>query len=79
MPNSHVGVQGENVTVHGGIHLGGPDSDSKTVALAAERGRTAIRLNRRRRALNWMREAFRGITDLAAGVATIMTAVRSVT
>jgi hypothetical protein len=36
-----------------------------------------MRSDRRGRALIWVREAFRSITDLAAGVATIMTAVRS--
>jgi adenosylhomocysteine nucleosidase len=76
MPGAHVGVQGGSVTVHGGIHLGGPDSGSGSVALA---GGSAIRRGWRRRALIRVREVFRGITDLAAGVATIMTAVRSVT
>jgi adenosylhomocysteine nucleosidase len=76
MPNSHVGVQGEHVTVHGGIHLGGPHPSSGTAAVRTSG--PAIRSDWRGRALIWVREAFRGITDLAAGVATIMAATRSV-
>ena len=76
MPYSHVGVQGEHVTVHGGIHLGGPAPGGGTTAV--ETSGAATRSNWRGRALIWVRNAFRGITDLAAGVATIMTAVRSV-
>jgi ADP-ribose pyrophosphatase YjhB (NUDIX family)/nucleoside phosphorylase len=79
MPNANVGVQGKNVTVHGGIHLGGPGSNSGTATLITGTDQAAPRLDWRRRAFIWAREAFRGMTDLAAGVATIMTAVRSVT
>jgi hypothetical protein len=37
-PNARVGVQGENVTVHGGIQLGGPHSSSGTADFAAKEG-----------------------------------------
>lgn len=77
--NARVGVQGENVTIHGGIHLGGPDPGSGTVGFAAKADKPAIRPGRLRLALNWARGTFRGIADLAAGVTAIMTALRSVT
>jgi nucleoside phosphorylase/ADP-ribose pyrophosphatase YjhB (NUDIX family) len=77
--NARVGVQGENVTVHGGIQLGEPHPGSRATSFAAKADRPAIRPNKLRLALNWARGAFRGIADLAAGVAAIMTAVRSVT
>jgi nucleoside phosphorylase/ADP-ribose pyrophosphatase YjhB (NUDIX family) len=77
--NARVGVQGKNVTIHGGIQLGGPDSGSGTVGSAAKAGTPTIRPNRLRLALNWARGTFRGIADLAAGATAIMAAVRSVT
>ena len=79
MPNARVGVQGETVTVHGGIQLGGTDSGGETTGLTAEAGKPASRPGRLRLALQWARGALRGAADLAAGVAAIMTAVRSVT
>jgi 8-oxo-dGTP diphosphatase len=79
MPNARVGVQGENVTIHGGIQLGGPDSGNATTDFEAKADKPAIRPNRLRLALNWACGVFRGIADLAAGVTAIMTAVRSVT
>ena len=77
--NARVGVQGENVTVHGGIQLGGPDSGSGTAGFAAEADKPVIRPGKLRLALTRARGALRGIADLAAGVTAIMTAVRSVT
>lgn len=41
--NARVGVQGENVTIHGGIQLGGPHSGSGTAGLAARTDKPAIR------------------------------------
>ncbi len=79
MGDAHVGVQGENVTVHGGIQLGGSRSGSGAASFGAEADKPAIRSSTLRLALNCARGVFRGIVDLAAGVAAIMTAVRSVT
>ena len=80
MPNARVGVQGQEVTVNGGIRLGGRDAVDGTSDFAAGPDRPEpIRRQRFRRALNRARGAFRGMTDLAAGVAAIVTAVRSVT
>jgi adenosylhomocysteine nucleosidase len=77
--NARVGVQGENVTIHGGIQLGGPDSDSGTADFTARADKPPIRPGRLRLVLNWAYGAFRGIAELAAGVTAIMRAVRSVT
>jgi adenosylhomocysteine nucleosidase len=79
MGNARVGVQGENVTIHGGIQLGGPDLGDRTAGLAAGPDKPAISPNRFRLAVNRARRAFRGIADLAAGVTAVITAVRSVT
>jgi 8-oxo-dGTP diphosphatase len=76
--NARVGVQGQSVTVHGGIQLGGPHSGDGSAGLAVRTDEPAIRPGRLRLALNWARGVFRGIADLAAGVTAIMTAVRSV-
>src|SRR6266487_4343232 len=77
--NARVGVQGTDVTVHGGIQLGGPDSGSGTADFAARTGEPEVRPGKLRQARNWARRVFRGIADLAAGVPAIMTAVRRVT
>jgi 8-oxo-dGTP diphosphatase len=77
--NARVGVQGDSVTVHGGIQLGGPDSDSKTANFATRMDKPTIRPSRLTLALKWARSALRGLADLAAGVTTVVAAVRSVT
>jgi 8-oxo-dGTP diphosphatase len=77
--NARVGVQGENVTVHGGIQLGGSDSGSGTAGFAARADKPAVRPGKLRLALRWARGMIRGIADLAAGVTAIMAAVRSMT
>jgi adenosylhomocysteine nucleosidase len=77
--NARVGVQGENVTIHGGIQLGGPQSDSGTAELNAGTEKLAIRPGVLRRAGNWARSIFCALTRLAVGVTAIMTAARSIT
>jgi adenosylhomocysteine nucleosidase len=77
--NARVGVQGEHVTVHGGIQLGGPDADSGTADFADRTDKPTIRPSRLTLVLKWARGAFRGIADLAAGVTAIVAAVRSMT
>jgi hypothetical protein len=80
LPNARVGVQGENVTVHGGIQLGGPGSGSGTAGFAAkEADKPVVRPGKLRLALSRTFGMFRFIADLAAGVTAIMTAVRSMT
>jgi adenosylhomocysteine nucleosidase len=77
--NARVGVQGTDITIHGGIQLGGPDSGSGTTDFAAGTGKPATRPGKLRLLLNEARGIFRNIADLAAGVTAIMAAVRSVT
>jgi 8-oxo-dGTP diphosphatase len=80
MPNARVGVQGETVTVHGGIQLGGPDTGSGTTDFTARpEDKPRNHPDRLRLALNWARGALRGIADLAAGVTAVASAIRSVT
>lgn len=74
--NARVGVQGQHVTIHGGIQLGGPDTGNETTArCTAERSARAGGL---KRALTRTRGVFQSIAELAAGVTAIVTAVRSV-
>jgi adenosylhomocysteine nucleosidase len=77
--NARVGVQGENVTIHGGIQLGGSHSGSATTGLAAGTDNPSIRRGRLRLALHWAHGTFRGIAALAAGVMAIMTVIRNLT
>lgn len=77
--NARVGVQGESVTIHGGIQLGGPDSGDGTASFASKADKPAVRPRRLRLALNWACGTFRGIADLAAGLTAIMTILRSAT
>jgi adenosylhomocysteine nucleosidase len=79
MGNARVGVQGENVTIHGGIQLGGPHAGGGTASIATRTDKPAIRPGKLRLALKWAHGVFCGIAGLAAGVTAIMTAVRSVT
>jgi adenosylhomocysteine nucleosidase len=76
--NARVGIQGTDVTVHGGIELGGRDTGSATADFGARTDKPDGRPSRLRQALNWGRGALRGIADLAAGVTAITTVVRSV-
>lgn len=77
--NARVGVQGTDVTVHGGIQLGGPDKGSGAAGFAARADEPEVRPGKLRQALNWARGVFGGIADLAAAVTAITTAVRRVT
>jgi adenosylhomocysteine nucleosidase len=72
--NARVGVQGDSVTIHGGIQLDGPHSASET----ARTDQPSVRPGRLRLAIHWARGVLRGVAGLAAEVAAITTAVRSV-
>lgn len=67
--NARVGVQGQNVTIHGGVQLGGADS-------AGFSGQPAIRRHTFRVVLARARGALRCVADLATGVSAIVAAVR---
>jgi adenosylhomocysteine nucleosidase len=73
--NARVGVQGDSVTIHGGIQLDGPHSASET----ARTDQPSVRPGRLKLALHWARDVLCGAAGLAAKVAAIMTAVRSAT
>jgi 8-oxo-dGTP diphosphatase len=77
--NARVGLQAGNVTIHGGIQLGGPDLGDRTAGLAARPGKGTISPNRFKLAVSRARRAFCGIADLATGITAFITAVRSVT
>jgi 8-oxo-dGTP diphosphatase len=84
--NARVGVQGENVTIHGGIQLGGSASGNGTAGFAngtagfaPVASKPETRPDKLRLMLNRARGMFRSIADLAAGVAAIMATVRSMT
>jgi nucleoside phosphorylase/ADP-ribose pyrophosphatase YjhB (NUDIX family) len=79
MPNARVGVQAQDVTIHGGIRLGGPDPDHGPSDFVAMPDQRTARPERFSQALNWARSAVRGMADLAAGVTAVASAVRSVT
>jgi adenosylhomocysteine nucleosidase len=77
---ARVGVQGQHVTVHGGIRIGGPDSGGDTARFAtADLDERTVRPGRLTLALNRVGRFFRGIAELAAGVTTVVTAIRNVT
>jgi adenosylhomocysteine nucleosidase len=71
--NARVGVQGTDVTIHGGIHLGGPDPGSGTVGFTARTEESGIRPGKLRQACKGARGAFRGLVELAAGATAIGT------
>jgi adenosylhomocysteine nucleosidase len=77
--NARVGVQGTDVTIHGGIQLGDPDSGSGTADFAAGGDEPEARPGRHGQALNWARGVFRDVADLAVAATATVTAVRSVT
>jgi 8-oxo-dGTP diphosphatase len=71
--NAQVGVQGQHITVNGGIHLGGPATFSSPAAphaAATPPGRFQVLLMR-------SAQAFRRVAEFASGVTAIVTAVRS--
>lgn len=68
--NARVGVQGENITIHGGVQLGGANS--------TEADRPKIRRpGRLKPVLNGAWGMFQYVAALAAGLTAIMTAIRS--
>jgi nucleoside phosphorylase/ADP-ribose pyrophosphatase YjhB (NUDIX family) len=77
--NAHVGVQGQNVTIHGGIRLGGPDSGNGAIRFADGTGERRTHPGKLRLMLDGARVMLRSIGDLAAGLAAAVAAVRSMT
>jgi adenosylhomocysteine nucleosidase len=72
--NARVGFQGQNVTIHGGIQLGGPEREGGTTARA---DKAVIRKGKIRVIVNGSRRLLRDLAALAASVTAVITAVRS--
>jgi adenosylhomocysteine nucleosidase len=72
--NAQVGVQGQNITIRGGIRLGQPGKGGGTTAgmVQAEIGAGNLKL-----ILNASRRVLRNLTDLAAAATAIITAIRT--
>jgi hypothetical protein len=68
---AQVGVMGNDSTVSGGIHFGGPNPRSATTAFASISPGSLGRL-----ASGLLLGAFRALVGLAAGITTVFTAIR---
>jgi 8-oxo-dGTP diphosphatase len=71
--NAYVGVQGQHVTIHGGIQLGGPGKNHGTHAQMAK---AEARPGKLRLILNGTCRLVQDIASLAASAAAVITAVR---
>ncbi len=72
--NARVGLQGQNVTIHGGIQLGGPEKEGGTTA---RMDKAEVRPGKIRIIVNGSRRFLRDLAALAASVTAVITAVRS--
>jgi adenosylhomocysteine nucleosidase len=68
--NARVGVQGQHVTIHGGIQFGGPGKNGGTAEAEARPGKLRLILNGSGR-------FFRALAGLAASATTVITAIRA--
>jgi adenosylhomocysteine nucleosidase len=74
--NASVGVQGQHVTIHGGIQFDGPGMSGRTAArMAKAEARSGIF----RFILNGSSRFFRTIASLAASATAVITAIRAAT
>jgi adenosylhomocysteine nucleosidase len=71
--NASVGVQGQHVTIHGGIQLGGPGKNDGT---AARMAKAEVRSRKFRLILNGTCRFFHDIASLAASATAVITAIR---
>jgi adenosylhomocysteine nucleosidase len=72
--NAQVGVQGQNITINGGIRLSRPGNDGGTTA---GMGQTEVRTGKLKLILNGSRRILRNLADLAAAATAIITAIRT--
>lgn len=72
--NARVGVQGQNVTINGGIQLGGPGMEGRATA---RMDNAQARTGMIRVILNGSRRFLRDVASLAATVGAIITAIRT--
>lgn len=71
--NASVGVQGQHVTIHGGIQLGGPGKGGAAAGMAKAEARSS----KLRLILNGTCRFFRNIASLAASATVVITAIRA--
>ena len=76
--NARFGVQGQHITVHGGIHMNGPGQENgRAESSAAGPDEASPRPSRIRLLLTRGSRAFRRVAELATGVTAIVTVIRS--
>jgi adenosylhomocysteine nucleosidase len=71
--NAQVGVQGQNITIHGGIRLGQPGKGGTTAGMV----QAEVRTGKLKPILNGSRRVLRNLADLAAAATAIITAIRT--
>lgn len=74
--NAQAGIQGQNITIHGGFHMGGPRR-GEDGAECASISPVPHRVSKARNLIARCSRAFQRIAELVAGVTAIVTAVRS--
>lgn len=74
--NAQAGIQGQNITIHGGFHMGGLRRGEEGAEFASI-SPVPCRAGRVRNLAGRCSRAFRRVAELAAGVTAIVTAVRS--
>lgn len=72
--NSQVGVQGQHITIHGGIRIGRPGKGDGTTARIVQ---VEVRSGILKRILNGSHRVLRNLADLAAAAAAVITAIRA--
>jgi len=73
--NAQVGVQGQNITINGGVRLGRPETGGGTNARMVH---ADARPGTLKRVLNGSRSLLRNLADLAAAATAVITAIRTV-
>ena len=71
--NAQVGVQGQHVTIHGGIQFGGQGKDGETTTQKIE---AEARAGKLRLILNGLSSFFRAIASVATSATAVITAIR---
>jgi hypothetical protein len=72
--NAQVGVQGQSITINGGIRLGQPGKGGGKTARMVQ---AEVRTGKLRLILNGSRRILRNLADLVAAATAIITAIRT--
>jgi hypothetical protein len=72
--NARVGVQGQHITIHGGIQFSGPGKNDETTAWMTKAGAPSGKF---RLIANGSSRFFRAIASLAASATAVITAIRA--